>query len=88
VQEPQSSIPPQPSATVPHPTPRAEQVFGAQPHTLGWPAPPHVDGAAQPPPQVIMPPHPSLIVPQFAPWMAQVVVVQPQALATPPPPQV
>src|SRR5271170_3893124 len=65
----------------------------AVPHTLAWPPPPHVWGAAQVP-QLTSPPHPSPAGPQLYPRLAHVFGVQlppsptPQTLAVPPPPHV
>ena len=67
MQEPQVSVPPQPSAIVPQFFPCAAQVVGVQPppQTLATP-PPQVWGAVQEP-QVSVPPQPFEIVPQFFP---------------------
>jgi hypothetical protein len=46
---PQLSVPPQPSAMVPHCAFCSLQVVGVQPQTLGVPPPPQVCGAAQEP---------------------------------------
>jgi hypothetical protein len=80
--EPQSRVPPQPSASEPHWAPCAAQVVGVQLHWLET----HVPWAQSPHDSV--PPQVSGTEPQAAPWAAQVVGVQPQRWARPPPPQV
>jgi hypothetical protein len=68
-------------------SPRAAQVVGVHPQTLGLPVPPQVWGAVQVP-QLSVPPHPSGMDPQLSPRAAQVVGVHPQTLGLPLPPQV
>jgi hypothetical protein len=92
-QEPQLTMPPQPSGCMPQVrVPQAaETVFGVQPQTLATPGapPPQVCGEVQAP-QLIMPPQPSDTASQFLPVHATAMVlgVQPQTLAVPPPPHV
>ena len=87
---PQLSIPPQPSIRVPQLAPRAAQVSGTQPHTLGAPAPPHVWGVVHVPlPHVTTVPHALVSVPQSSGAGQDVKSgVQPHTLAVTPPPHV
>jgi hypothetical protein len=88
VHVPQSSIPPHPSASVPHVAPRAWQVVGVHPHTLGVPPPAHVLKPVQVP-QVCVFAQLSTNVPQLAPIVSQVAVGEhPQTPDMPPPPHV
>jgi hypothetical protein len=64
--EPQLSVAPHPSASMPQFLPCAAHVVGVHPHTFAGPAPPHVWGGVQEPHPSVAP-HPSEIEPQLAP---------------------
>ncbi|HEY2386483.1 MAG TPA: hypothetical protein VGK30_05945 [Candidatus Binatia bacterium] len=76
VHVPQSTVPPQPSGTVPQSSPAGHDVIGVQPHTCSTPPPSHVSGDVQDPQSNMSEHVPSEIMPQFAPWAAHVVPVQ------------
>jgi hypothetical protein len=69
VQVPQLSVPPQPSACVPHVAPSSVHVFGVQvcaaPQTLGVPPPPQLSSPVHVPQLAIVPPQPSPAGPQL-----------------------
>jgi hypothetical protein len=69
--EPQSSVAPHPSETVPQLAPRASHVFGVQPQWFGTPLPPHVVGGAQSPHSMMFA-HPSFAFPHSAANLAHV----------------
>jgi hypothetical protein len=56
--EPQATMPPQPSGTVPQSFPAGQLVAGLQPQMLSVPPPPHVSNPVQPP-QLMKSPQPS-----------------------------
>src|SRR5438132_1380504 len=75
VQEPQLTVPPQPSEMQPQLLPVAEHVVAVHPQTFGVPPPPQVWGAVQEP-QFRVPPQALEMEPQFLPCAAHVVGVQ------------
>jgi hypothetical protein len=86
MQPPQSRVPPQLSAMMPHDAPAFAQVSGAHPQWPNTPPPPHVWGGGHPP-QFNTFPQPSPMNPQFRFCAAHVVGTQPtpQTPGVPPP---
>src|SRR5262245_26149654 len=84
----QSSMPPQPSGTMPQLALLAAHVVGVHPHWFALPPPPHVLPGSRHSPQSIILPQPSDTMPHSAPSSGQVAGVHPHCLDLPPPPHV